>query len=185
MPNLPVPNPASWTPGENVTSALLDTQVRDALNFLLNPPMYVGKQTTAQTIQPHTYTAITLDATVVDTYSGLGQGGYVAQVAGWYLCTGVICYNDPANSTGFRNVFVTVNGVNMPAASGAIIAAEPVSGGGTATTMTAFAYLNVGDLVNLVGAHANSTAIDTTVGNYQKGTFPGDYSSLQVMWVHI
>jgi hypothetical protein len=91
---LAVPIPRTFTVGETETGAYFNA-LRDAVNFLLNPPDFKGRQATLQTTVTATWTPMNLDLTVIDTYGGhsnvTNNTRYTAQVPGTYLVWG-----DPA-----------------------------------------------------------------------------------------
>ena len=179
MANLPVPFPVTEAPGQLITGALWNTQIRDSLNFLLNPPVAVIQATGAQSIPNNAYTAITLGSTVVDSYGGFNaaNSSYKAPVSGFYLCTGAIPY--VSNTTGTRNCMMKVNGSTNPA-NGTLIAAAAVGGGTrTMTTVTDLVYLNTNDYVQLYGAQSSGGALNT---DYTASVV---VASLQVMWIHV
>jgi hypothetical protein len=82
-----VPVPRTWTTGEVVTAAFMNG-VRDALNFILTPPLFVGRQTVAQSIANNAWTAAAWDAEDSDTAGGhstvTNTSRYTGQYPGWY-----------------------------------------------------------------------------------------------------
>jgi hypothetical protein len=80
--------------------------------FAVNVPSFFGYQNTSQTLANTSWTALNIDATVDDTYSGhsnsVNNSRYVCQLAGVYMVSG--CYTPSGNTTGFRAVRVAKNG---------------------------------------------------------------------------
>jgi len=111
MVNLPVPVPRTFSVSEIETAAYLNT-IRDALNFLLNPPFAIVTQATPQTVTSGAQPVITFDTTIIDTYGGhsnvTNNSRYTAQVAGWYQVTVTAAY--AANATANRAVQTAKNG---------------------------------------------------------------------------
>ena len=178
MTNLAVPVPRTFNVGETEVSAYLNA-VRDALTFLTNKPICTVNQNTAQTLTTATWTSITMDATTVDSCGGhsnsVNPSRYVAQVAGWYLVAGSSVF--VANATSFRMArsakngsAVQSSGVSYPTVSAAQHAALPV--------VAAFAFLNVGDYVEVQGYQNSGGNLNTTTGS------PELDSGLSVIWDH-
>lgn len=178
MANLPVPVPRTYTVGETETGAYFNA-TRDALNFLINIPIATVYQTVVQTLTTSSNVyMVTFDSTAVDTYGGhsnsTNNSEYVAQVAGWYLVTGGVCFQQSGSGTN-RKAQVYHNGAVVPYAPTQL---PPVS----ATYATsipvppAFVYMNVGDYVQ-IGASADVTGINTLASN-------GNESSMTIIWMH-
>jgi hypothetical protein len=106
-----VPTPRTWSAGETVTAALLNTELRDALLWLLTPPYLHVYQTAVQIIATSTVTALTFPGELVDTISGhstsVNTSRYTPNVAGKYLCLGHAAYDA---STGERYAQFRKNG---------------------------------------------------------------------------
>lgn len=175
MANLPVPVPRTFSVSETETGSYLNT-VRDALNFLLNPPEAVLKQATIQSIPNGALTSISLDASVNDSYGGhsnvTNNSRYTAVVTGWYWVSGVVGF--ASNGTGQRVADFAVNGADLiytqvwiPAITGAPTAVSPKS---------ELVLLNAGDYVELRGYQTSGGALNTMVS--------GPQSSLSVDFRH-
>lgn len=176
MPNLPVPNPITWVTGVDVTAAQLNANVRDALNFLLNPPLFVGVQTTAQTINSLTWTGIQLQATVVDPYgahSTTVNSQCIARVSGWYEMSGIV--NFAVNATGFRVVRIVVNGT---AVQGSATDTQANNADYTAIPSFATAYMNAGDYCELQALQSSGG------GTLNTGVLADISSRFTTRWVH-
>lgn len=169
--NLPVPVPRTFGVQEYETAAYLNA-VRDALNFLLNRPIGVFTQTSAQASWAG-YAPISLDTTVVDSYGAhsntTNPSRYVAQVAGWYSDDGVIGY--ASNTTGARDALISKNGTALPASTVTMnpTGTSTFTGQAVPRQMT---FCNVGDYLEIQGNSGNNAA---TVG--------GD-SGMTVIWEH-
>lgn len=154
---LPVPVPASEVPGNYITSALWNSGVYNATTFLLNPPVFSGYQSAAQSIANAALVAIAIDTTTIDTYGGhsntVNNSRYTPTVAGWYLV--IASYGQAANGTGNRFASVAKNGsvVNLgqdggTAAAGTNNGANQalafVQCNGTSDYIEAYAYQSAG-----------------------------------------
>ena len=172
--NLPVPSPRTFSVSEVETGSYLNS-VRDGLNFLLNVPIVTAGQSVAQSLANNTWTSLTLDTTVVDSYgmhsNSVNNSRAVAQVAGWYIACGTCGF--VANATGFRQIRLTKNGTQV----GFSIATYPVVSASVATVMvtpTLEIFLNVGDYLEVQGFQTSGGALNTT----------GADPSLTATWSH-
>jgi len=176
--NLPVPTPRTYVVGETETGAYFNA-TRDALNYLVNPPICTVIQTVQQTFgSVNTPVALAFDTTVVDTYGGhsntVNNSEYVAQVAGWYLLTGGVVFSGAFSGTyrkiqAYRNgTIVAYSPSQLALVSGSFATAVPMQ--------SIILYLNVGDYVQLQ-ASADVASITTNVGG-------GNQSSMTVIWLH-
>src|SRR3954464_12200317 len=116
MSGLAVPVPANGVAGVDVTAAFWNTQVRDSVGFLVAPPLFKGKHTTAQSTTSSIFAPIACDTNTVDTYGGhstvTNNSPYVAQVSGWYFVSGGGQWAN--NGTGVRDGQIAVNGAALP-----------------------------------------------------------------------
>lgn len=176
---LAVPNQGTFVPGVTDSAAFLNANVRDAVTFLLNPPLCRCKQTVTQSPANATFTAITFTANVVDSYSGhsttVNTSRYVAQVAGWYTVAATVAWS--ANGTGIRTLQLRVNATAVDGTTDEYLAAVPgdvtvVSAGGDDV------FLNTGDFVEVFGYQSSGGALAT----YSTGAI---MSKLNVRWSHV
>lgn len=175
MANLPVPAERTWNTGDIVTAALLNSNLRDAVNFLLNPPLFVGYQAASQDILTTANTPLAIDTNVVDTYNGhsttSNNSRYYAQVAGWYSVIASVEFD--GNATGSREIFLV-------ASSGSLLyTASQVYNAGSAgnvnlNTGTWPVFLNVGDWIAADVVQFSGSTINTIAGA----------SGLAVTWLH-
>ncbi|MET8624530.1 hypothetical protein ABZW30_12365 [Kitasatospora sp. NPDC004669] len=114
MTGLAVPTPASVVPGGYDTAALWNANVYNGLQFLLNPPLFEGYQSAAQSVANGSVTAIGIDTTTIDTYGGhsntTNNSRYTCQTgaAGWYQV--IACLGFAANANGSRALELHKNG---------------------------------------------------------------------------
>ena len=176
MANLPVPVPRTFSVSETETGSYMNT-IRDALNFLLNPPMFVGYQTSTQSVSNGTWTSMAIDTTVIDSYGGhsnvTNNSRYTAQAAGWYLPVGVAAFT--TNATGGRGTRFAKNGTAIQGSASFDMA---VSTNATAAPGNSLAmFLNVGDYLEVQGYQTSGGSLSTV------STSDID-SSFAVYWIH-
>lgn len=171
---LPVPSQRTWSVGDVVTAAMMNANVRDAVNFLAAPPLFVGYQTAAQSIGANTWTAITLDTTQYDGYSGhsntVNNSRYTAQVAGWYFVFGMAAL---AAGTGTRYAAIYRNGI--------AIDPFPASSMGAAPSVNLEYALGLMDLA--VGDYVDLRAYTTAAVSTSVAP-GGQLSMMGAWWVH-
>jgi len=176
MANLPVPSPRTATVGETETGGY-ENSFRDALNFLLNPPICNATQNTLQTLTTAVWTALTLDATVVDSYGGhsnsTNNSRYTAQVAGWYMAFAAACF--ASNATGWRGVRLAKNGTAFAGAA-TEVGTNP-TGVCTIASPSAIVFLNAGDYLEAYGFQNSGGNLATSVNSDAD-------CSLTVAWIH-
>lgn len=154
-----VPSPITWVTGVVVTASQLNTNIRDALNFFITPPLCVMRQVTGQSVGGGGYTAVTWDTEDIDRDGGhstvSNTSRYTAQTAGWYDIQSTLVW--PLSMTG--NWVGTVLQINGLSASRYAKATAPVASGfNVATTTGTTLFLNVGDYVDTMAANGGSTA---------------------------
>ena len=125
-----VPSSRTWVAGEIVTAAYMNNTIRDVENYLLAPPLFLGRQTVAQTLTTGTFTAVTFDAEDVDSAGGhstsVNTSRYTAQYTGWYWPGGGVGF--AANTTGRRNSEWRTNGATVISGSGFYASANAGAG---------------------------------------------------------
>lgn len=151
--------------GQDVTASQLNSNLRDGVNFLLGPPLAQLYQATAQTVPTGstTFTAITLDGSIVDTYNGHSTSSsnsrYVSQQTGWYWVSATVAY--AANTAGTRAIDIWANGAFV-LGSGAHTQTGPLPNshvwGGTAAGLF---YLPAGSYVEIYTWQDSGAALAT------------------------
>ena len=173
----PVPNPRTWSVGDLATGTILNTELRDTINFLTAPPIFIAKQAVAQSIANATFTAITFTTEEVDSYSGhsnsTNTSRYTAVVAGWYHVLGIVQWTP--NATGRRAAQLAVNGTQVRQTEAATIT---TASGTSCVPVETDLYLNVGDYVEVGGWQSSGAALSTQSG------FPQSACFLGVLWMH-
>ncbi|GAA3032062.1 hypothetical protein FHS39_002601 [Streptomyces olivoverticillatus] len=154
-----VPTSASAVPGQFITGALWNAQVKALNDFLTAPPVFSGYQTTAQSIPNATFTSFTLDTEVVDSDGGhsttTNTSRYTATVPGTYLVVGTAGWSGA--TTGYRRCRITLNGGVVPGAAVGTDATNAVLCG---QSVTAIVVMNgTTDYVEVQGAQSSGAAL--------------------------
>lgn len=173
----PVPVPRTWTAGETVTAASMNS-LRDQLAWLLAPPYFHGYQIASQTVADITAAPITMTGELVDTLGGHSTGTntsrYTPNVPGKYRCIGQVSFVPNAN--GQRVAEFRKNGT---AVAGSPYGAFPGAGGSFAATCAhAFATITCNgttDYIELWGNQNSGAALGTDVG--------GSASMMIIEWI--
>lgn len=102
----------TWTAGEVVTAAYMNSNVRDAGNFFLSWPVFEGLQTVAQSLANATPTGLLIDTNIIDTDGGhstvTNPSRYTGKTAGRFQLFGGCSF--AANGTGIRLIEYAKNG---------------------------------------------------------------------------
>jgi hypothetical protein len=121
MSGLAAPTPYNWNIGDVITQALLNGQLYNGLTFLLNPPVAMLAQSSAQSMANNAFTTITWPSPSLDTYGGWNSGSptrYTPQQSGYYYSLGSIGY--ATSNAGGRICTTKLNGnFNSQTMSGA------------------------------------------------------------------
>jgi hypothetical protein len=162
-----IPNEVTFVAGAVLTAAQLNTNLRDAINFLItNAPMCVVRQTANQSLVASTYAPITFDAEDRDndgmhsTVSNTSR--MTAQTAGWYECGGTVSTTNTAAATS-RGAKWTVNGADVGGSQTFLLLAS-----GTVAIVappTKMLFLNVGDYVELQGITSGASPTTASAAN--------------------
>lgn len=109
---LPLPSPITAAVGTKLSASIWNSNVRDAVNFLLNPPTALLYASTTQSLTNNTGTPIAFNLEVYDTYNGhsttTNNSRYVGLIPGNYLCIAQLSI--ATNATGIRNPEIQRNG---------------------------------------------------------------------------
>lgn len=163
MANLPVPVLASEAANNNFTEALARAGIYNTGTFLLNPPLFVGTQTTTQSVTTGSWTVLSLNSTQVDSYGGhsnvTNNSRYTAQVGGLYQVCGVSAF--ATNTSGVRGTRLQVNG-NVVQGTAQMMLPAPSSGTALATPVRTV-RLNAGDYIEVAGWQSSGGSLSTIV----------------------
>lgn len=171
-----VPSMLTEVPGNFITAALWNAQVRDLGTFTTGVPFFTGYQVATQSIANNTWTAITFDSEYFDDDGGhstvTNTSRYTCQVAGRYELTG--CFVVAFNTTGLRAAKLAKNGTPITG-SAVFIQASPSVGTSVLTTIPV--QLAAGDYVELNGWQGSGGAL-STLASADSGCV------LTAKWVH-
>ena len=165
-----VPVEITWTAGQIVTAAQLNSNLRDAINFIIGPPLCICRQTLAQSIANTTWAGLTFDTEDINRDSMhstvTNTSRLTAVTAGWYrleASSGFV-----SNATGQRAFEWAVNTSRRSPASWINATA-----GGLAT-MSHWAvtlFLNVGDFVEALAWQNSGGALNTASGTAENQAY--------------
>lgn len=159
------PSPRNWTNGELVTDTLLNTEIRDAVNFLLGTgkPFFKAIQTVVQSIPNNAFTAITFTTEQIDNMNGhstsVNTSRYTCQMDGWYNLKGRIAFGSPPY-TNNRGAQFALNGAVL---RGTGVFTAPAPDNDTVVDTSTYEFLQVGDYIELRGYHITGAALPTTI----------------------
>ena len=177
MPLSP-PSQRTWSTFDLTTAAMMNANVRDAVNFLANVPLFVGEQTVTQSIPNAAYTSVTWDTNIIDTYSGhstvTNPSRYTAQVAGTYRIMARSSFG--SNATGRRIAAMAKNGAQV-FGSQVELAVNPTATGQTTVHSEYEVACIIGDYLEFQIYQASGAALGTAVGSPAGGF-------VVVQWMH-
>jgi hypothetical protein len=155
-----VPAEITWVVGQVVTAAQLNANLRDAINFLISPPLLVVRQTVAQSIATATWTGMTFDAEDKDS-DGMhstvtNTSRATAQTQGWYHLQETAGFAADATTNTLRGVAHHVNGANRAGKMQALNDNTDI-----ALTSGAAVFLNVGDFAEAAAFQNRGSALNT------------------------
>lgn len=179
MTNLPVPSEGTAVVGVPLTAAFWNTNVRDAINFLLNPPMCEAYQTSATTTLPAgTWTPIGCDTNTVDSYGGhntsTNNSRYVGPVPGWYQANGIVAFTTGASTYNQARIAKNGNPYQRSRATGtpSTGAFNPIANPGPVQI-----FLNgTGDYIEIHGIMQAAGATAISLNDVTSG--------MSIRWVH-
>lgn len=159
-----VPAQRTWTAGELVDATMLNTNVRDAVNFLLtNKPHAQLYKTATQSLTNSTWTDVTWPVEEYDNDGGHSTSSntnrYVAQTAGKYMVSGALAFT--TNASGTRGIRLVVNGsLAANAIAGTQVLVSTSSGFATCIHMSAsIVTLGVGEWVGMQAWQSSGGAL--------------------------
>lgn len=177
MSGAPIPTLRTWSVGDIDTAALMNANVRDPANFLLNVPVFYGYQATPQSVPNTTFTLVSYDTNVYDTYGGhstsVNNTRYVAQVAGIYMVVGRTAIT--FNAGGARGVGISYNGGGIGSTSPQVFAGPPtVTPTSSILQVLGFQQMAAGDYIEVMAYQSAGGPLSTIASA----------SALNVFWMH-
>lgn len=163
-----VPSFRTWVTGELVTASFMNTNIRDAGNFLTAIPVFQGRQTVAQSIPNSAGTGVTLDTEDIDSDNGHSTVSntqlYTVATAGWwrYLGGGSLA----ANATGSRFTWIGKNGAGaLPASATTALASAALVP--EMTVKNGIVSCIVGDTLQVVLFQSSGGALNTVIAGVE------------------
>lgn len=161
-----VPPTRTWTPYERLTAALLNTEVRDALDFLLSTrPLFWAVQAVEQSLANATWTPLTFTSHIMDRDGGhstaVNVSRYVGKTPGYYEVQGVVAAYVTTgglvaalrrNGASVKGAVSSTAGISVPAASAAVTPTFVVYMNGSTDYVEVWAYQSTGAAVNSVSS---------------------------------
>ncbi|MFD9564338.1 hypothetical protein [Streptomyces sp. NPDC059994] len=158
-----VPVIASESPGNFLTGALWNANVKALGDFETARPLFNGYQSSAQSISNNTWTSLTIDTEELDPDGGhstvTNTNRYTIQVAGTYLLLGMSAF--AANVTSVRGCRLGLNGAVI---RGSHVQQQTSSAGVWSGTSWAVQVCAVNDWVDVAGYQNSGGALNTFAG---------------------
>lgn len=155
-----VPAPRTWTVGELLTAAKMNTDLRDGLTFLLSPPRGLLHKSTNQSVPNNAYTSITWNSEQYDNdgaHSDItNPGRYTAQTAGWFEFHALIQF-DAISATGERIAQFLKNGAGSPFG---MMEIRPSSVNAATCLIMGWSLMSVGDFVEAQAYQSSGGALN-------------------------
>lgn len=174
-----VPSFRTWNVGEIVTAAFLNTNVRDAGNFFVAPPIVEVFQAVAQSLGNAAFTALTFDSSSVDTDGGhsnvTNNSRYVGKTAGYFLFSGGA--NFAGNATGGRGTLWAKNGTAINQSQLMMFAGTAAVTLGIVARPKIIQLNGTTDYVELQAFQSSGGALNTSVAGQDGATLVGK-------WIH-
>lgn len=169
-----IPNPPTFTVGQKLTAALMNTNVRDAVNFLVASPLCVCTNTAGQSITNNTLTALTFDTESTDI-DGMhstvtNTSRLTAVTAGWYYLSASVAF--AFNATGQRGFFFRLNGTTYAG----FTQVQATSAAETAMATSAAVFLNASDYAEVIVNQNSGIAVSTSVATA--------LTRISALWMH-
>jgi hypothetical protein len=172
-----VPTSITEVPGNFITGAWQNAQVKALNDFLTAPPVFWGYATTTQSIvNSNVMTSLNLDTEILDPDGGhstvTNTSRYTATVPGLYLVFGSVGWAN--TSGGDRRIQIALNGASI---IGSGVSMDPSQAVLHGLQTTSFVTLNgTTDYVEVQAAQASAGALLTNAS----GIFS---PSMRVLWI--
>lgn len=170
-----VPSPATFTTGEVVTAAKLNTEIRDAVNFILNPPQVRLYLTANQSTASTTVTVLSGWTELRDSDAMYAAGSptrITFNTSGVYQVSFGIRYAN--NTTGYRAALIRHNDTSDIHN----VYHGPSPAIGTTANSSFMHYFAAGDYITLAARQSSGVALDVLGG-------VDDYTFFQARWVAV
>lgn len=171
-----VPALRTWSAGEIVTAAMLNANVRDAINFLLARPYVSVYASATQSTTTAVWALILMQSEETDNDGMHSTSSLTSRLTavtpGWYQVSGQVAFSGTSN-VGSRNARLAVNGSAVTASGQTTTTGN--AGVGIANLTTRAVFLNAGDYVEIQGMQTSGAALLTNIS----GEF---VSALNAVW---
>jgi hypothetical protein len=172
-----VPTSITEVPGNFITGAWQNAQVKALNDFLTAPPVFWGYATTTQSIvNSNVMTSLNLDTEILDPDGGhstvTNTSRYTATVAGTYLVFGSVGWAN--TSGGDRRLQIALNGASIIGSGTSMDPSQAVLHG--QQTMSLVTMNGTTDYVEVQAAQASAGALLTNAS----GLFS---PSMRVLWI--
>lgn len=163
-----IPSQRTWTAGEIVTAAMLNSNVRDAVNFLLGRPHLEVRATSAQAMTNAAFTSVNFDTEDRDndgTHSTVSNTSRLTCVTpGWYLPGGGVSFTNTSNG-GQRIARFAINSTAVAASAGRN--SSDASLIYVVAPRSRAVFLNAGDILEIQGFQdqTGGAALNTSVAS--------------------
>ncbi len=164
-----VPVEVTAVAGTVLTAATWNTNVRDGVNFFVNPPIFIGRQVLAQSVPNNGWTVIVLDAEDKDPDNAhstvTNPARYIPQTPGWYALEYTLPW--AANVTGRRGGRLRTNGAESQAGAGGRMLVTAASAFDTAVSGAAVLgpFNGTTDYAEMMGFQDSGGALNTNIAN--------------------
>lgn len=172
-----IPTSATVSPGQFITGALWNAQVKGTTDYLTGVPVCSVYASSVQSMPgSNAMTPLNFDTTVLDSDGGhsnvTNPSRYTASVAGTYLVIGSVAW--VSTTAGDRRIQIALNGSGV---IGSAASFDPVNAVIYAHQATALVTMNgTTDYVEVMVAQASGTSLSTNAG----GAFS---PSMRVIWI--
>jgi hypothetical protein len=174
-----VPVTRTFVAGEVVLASYFNTNINGPLGWLLAPAILRCRQTSAQTLNSSSFTAILFDTEDVDStgmHSTVSSTTRATAVyPGWYLFGGGIGFSSLATPAGRRGARWAVNGTTLTG-SGVQFQSTATTSGAISSRVTLL-FLNVGDYVELQGFFEGGGTLALSVTSEQQPSMDCEWKS--------
>lgn len=157
-------NPRTWSDGLVVTGAIMNTEVRDNLNFLHGPPAAKATQSTGTNVPDITWTTINFDAEAWDNASmhstATNTSRLTPTAAGKYLIVAQVGWS--STSVTVAGARLTFNGVTTVIGQQSVNTSTSV--GPYVNLSTVYAFNGSSDYVVVQGYQDSSGSLTTNTG---------------------
>lgn len=176
MANRVVPRTAQKATNDLITGALWNAGPKALGDFMLNPPIFRGRQGSAQALTSGTWAPLNLNTTDVDSDSGhsnvTNNSRYTCQVAGWYYVEGYFATGSGGTAARFE-CSIAKNGTVVGASAQFLVRQNDLQ----ALMSGTLVQLAVSDYVEVWGRHNSGAGVGTFVGSDL-------CCSMNLFWVH-